>query len=160
IGDDGEGKFESGQESDERRRIGGINSIRAAPTNRFDRLPLLRKQRIKVFCHVAPRFKDLTYVHEFPACGHAADHTANDSFRRPHMKIVIFGGSGLIGTKLGKILRGRGHEVLDASPKTGIDAVTGQGLSEALAGAQVAVDVMNAPAWEDAAVLKFFNTTT
>src|SRR5258706_5291468 len=76
------------------------------------------------------------------------------------MKIVVFGGSGLIGTKLVKNLRERGHEVIAASPTTGINALTGEGLAQALAGAQVIVDVMNAPSWEDAAVLKFFDTST
>jgi uncharacterized protein YbjT (DUF2867 family) len=77
-----------------------------------------------------------------------------------YMKIVIFGGSGLIGTKLVKNLRDAGHEVVAASPRSGIDAMTGEGLANALAGAQVAVDVMNSPSWEDAAVLKFFETST
>jgi uncharacterized protein YbjT (DUF2867 family) len=76
------------------------------------------------------------------------------------MKIVVFGGSGLIGAKLVRNLRERGHEVIAASPKTGIDALTGEGLAQALAGARVSVDVMNAPSWEDAAVLQFFDTST
>jgi uncharacterized protein YbjT (DUF2867 family) len=76
------------------------------------------------------------------------------------MKIVIFGGSGLIGTKLVKNLRERGNEVIGASPRSGVNAVTGEGLDEVLAGAQVVVDVMNSPSWEDAAVLKFFDTST
>jgi uncharacterized protein YbjT (DUF2867 family) len=76
------------------------------------------------------------------------------------MKIVIFGGSGLIGTKLVKNLRGLGNEVVAASPRSGVNAVTGEGLAQALAGAQVVVDVMNSPNWEDAAVMKFFDTST
>jgi uncharacterized protein YbjT (DUF2867 family) len=76
------------------------------------------------------------------------------------MKIVVIGGSGLIGSRVVTRLRERGHEAIDASPKSGIDAVTGQGLAEALKGALVAVDVSNAPAWEDAAVMKFFDTST
>ena len=76
------------------------------------------------------------------------------------MKIVIFGGTGLIGAKLVKNLRELGNEVIPASPRTGINALTGEGLDEALAGAQVVVDVMNAPSWEDAAVMKFFDTST
>ena len=76
------------------------------------------------------------------------------------MKIVVFGGSGLIGAKLVKNLRERGHELIAASPTTGVNALTGEGLAQALAGAQVIVDVMNAPSWEDAAVLKFFDTST
>ncbi|HMF85704.1 MAG TPA: NAD-dependent epimerase/dehydratase family protein, partial [Nitrospiraceae bacterium] len=72
------------------------------------------------------------------------------------MKIVVIGGSGLIGTKLVNRLRKQGHEVVAASPKSGVNTVTGEGLPEALAGAQVVVDVANAPSWEDKAVLKFF----
>src|SRR5690349_19262087 len=72
------------------------------------------------------------------------------------MKIVVIGGSGLIGSKVVKDLTGHGREVIAASPKTGVDATTGQGLAEALAGAEVVVDVSNAPNWEDAAVLAFF----
>jgi uncharacterized protein YbjT (DUF2867 family) len=72
------------------------------------------------------------------------------------MKIVVIGGSGLIGSKVVKDLTGQGREVIAASPKTGVDATTGQGLAEALAGAEVVVDVSNAPNWEDAAVLAFF----
>jgi uncharacterized protein YbjT (DUF2867 family) len=76
------------------------------------------------------------------------------------MKIVIFGGTGLIGAKLVKNLRELSNEVIAASLRTGINALTGEGLDEALAGAQVVVDVMNSPSWEDAAVLKFFDTST
>jgi uncharacterized protein YbjT (DUF2867 family) len=76
------------------------------------------------------------------------------------MKIVIFGGSGLIGTKLVANLRGLGNEVVAASPRSGVNAVTGEGLGEVLAGTQVVVDVMNSPDWEDAAVMKFFDTST
>jgi uncharacterized protein YbjT (DUF2867 family) len=75
------------------------------------------------------------------------------------MKIVVIGGSGLIGKKLVKILGGRGHEVVAASPFTGVNAVTGEGLAEALRGARVVVDVANAPSWEDQAVLEFFETS-
>jgi uncharacterized protein YbjT (DUF2867 family) len=76
------------------------------------------------------------------------------------MKLVIFGGSGLIGTKLVKNLRGGSHEVIAASTRSGVNAVTGEGLAQALTGAQVVVDVMNSPDWEDAAVMKFFETST
>jgi uncharacterized protein YbjT (DUF2867 family) len=72
------------------------------------------------------------------------------------MKIVVIGGSGLIGAKLVKILRGDGHEVLPASRSTGVNTLTGEGLAGALAGATVVVDVANAPSWEDRAVLEFF----
>src|SRR5258706_5937495 len=76
------------------------------------------------------------------------------------MKIVVIGGSGLIGSKLVKNLQQVGHEVVAASPSTGINTLTGEGLAEALAGAHVAVDVTNAPSWEDAAVMKFFDSST
>jgi uncharacterized protein YbjT (DUF2867 family) len=76
------------------------------------------------------------------------------------MKIVIIGGTGLIGSKLVKLLRNGGHEVIPASPSMGINSITGEGLSEALTGAQVAVDVTNAPSWEDKAVMEFFETST
>src|SRR5882724_5989063 len=75
------------------------------------------------------------------------------------MKIVIIGGTGLIGSKVVNILRQRGHEAVAASPSSGVDTLTGEGLAEALAGAQVVVDVANSPSWEDAAVLKFFETS-
>jgi uncharacterized protein YbjT (DUF2867 family) len=75
------------------------------------------------------------------------------------MKIVVIGGSGLIGTKLVKKLRERGHEVVSASPSSGVNTITGEGLAQALEGAQVAVDVANAPSWEDQAVLDFFETS-
>ena len=76
------------------------------------------------------------------------------------MKIIIFGGTGRIGAKLVRNLRERGNEVIAASRSTGIDALTNEGLLEAVTGVQVGVDVMNAPSWEDAAVLKFFDTAT
>lgn len=76
------------------------------------------------------------------------------------MKIVVIGGSGLIGSRLVNNLRKGGHQVLSASPKSGVDTLTGEGLAEALAGAQAVVDVTNAPSWEDNAVLKFFTTST
>ena len=72
------------------------------------------------------------------------------------MKLIVIGGTGLIGTKVVKGLREKGHEVLAASPSQGINSVTGEGLAEALVGAQVVVDVSNAPSWEDKAVLEFF----
>ena len=75
------------------------------------------------------------------------------------MKIVVIGGSGLIGTKLVNKLRKSGHEVLAASPSSGVNTITGEGLAKALAGAQVVVDVTNAPSWEDKAVLEFFETS-
>ena len=76
------------------------------------------------------------------------------------MKIVVIGGTGLIGSKLVLKLREHGHEAIAASPNTGVNTVTGEGLAEVLKGASVVVDVTNAPSWEDAAVLKFFETST
>lgn len=76
------------------------------------------------------------------------------------MKIVVIGGSGLIGTKLVDRLRGLGHEAVAASPRSGVNAVTGEGLEKALAGAAVVIDVSNSPAWGDAEVLAFFRTST
>jgi uncharacterized protein YbjT (DUF2867 family) len=76
------------------------------------------------------------------------------------MKIVIIGGTGLIGRQLLDRLRRQGHEVLAASPSRGIDALTGQGLDAALSGAQVVVDVSNSPSFEDRAVMAFFETST
>src|SRR5213595_1832702 len=75
------------------------------------------------------------------------------------MKIVVIGGTGLIGTKVVKNLREKGHEAVAAAPSKGINSVTGEGLAEALVGAQVVVDVANAPSWEDDAVLEFFETS-
>jgi uncharacterized protein YbjT (DUF2867 family) len=76
-----------------------------------------------------------------------------------HMKIVVIGGSGLIGKKLVSNLRQHGQEVVAASPSSGVNTITGEGLAKALTGAQVVVDVSNAPAWEDKAVLEFFETS-
>ena len=76
------------------------------------------------------------------------------------MKIVVIGGTGLIGSRLVTKLCEHGHETVAASPKTGVNSVTGEGLAEALKGAAVVVDVTNSPSWEDTAVLKFFETST
>lgn len=76
------------------------------------------------------------------------------------MKIVVIGGSGLIGKKLIPILRKLGHEAVAASPSSGVNALTGEGLAQALAGAQVVVDVTNSPSFADDAVMKFFDTST
>jgi len=75
------------------------------------------------------------------------------------MKIVVIGGSGLIGTKLVNKLLQHGHEVVAESPASGVNTITGEGLAEALAGAQVVVDVANSPSFEDKAVLEFFETS-
>jgi uncharacterized protein YbjT (DUF2867 family) len=75
------------------------------------------------------------------------------------MKIVVIGGSGLIGSKLVALLQARGHEVLAASPASGVNTLTGEGLHEALRGARVVVDVANSPSFEDRAVLEFFQTS-
>src|SRR3982750_984727 len=76
------------------------------------------------------------------------------------MKIVVIGGTGLIGSKLVNKLREHGHEAIAAAPNTGVNTVTGEGLAEVLKGASVVVDVSNSPSWEDAAVLRFFETST
>ena len=76
------------------------------------------------------------------------------------MKIVVIGATGLIGSKLVTKLDDRGHETVAASPDTGVDTLTGEGLADAVAGAAVVVDVSNAPSFEDAAVLEFFDTST
>jgi uncharacterized protein YbjT (DUF2867 family) len=75
------------------------------------------------------------------------------------MKIVVIGGTGLIGSKTAPILRQGGHEVVAASPKTGVNSITGEGLKEAMAGAQVVIDLANSPSFEDQAVLEFFQTS-
>ena len=76
------------------------------------------------------------------------------------MKIVVIGGTGLIGSRLVNWLREHGHEAIAASPSSGVNTVTGEGLGEALKSASVVVDVSNAPSWEDAAVMNFFETST
>src|SRR5918911_133360 len=76
------------------------------------------------------------------------------------MKIIVIGGSGLIGKKLVPILRQRGHEAVSASPSSGVNTLTGEGLAAALAGADVVVDVTNSPSFEDKAVLEFFEKST
>ncbi|HKA68727.1 MAG TPA: SDR family oxidoreductase [Actinomycetes bacterium] len=76
------------------------------------------------------------------------------------MKVVVIGGTGLIGSKLVAKLRADGHEALPAAPDTGVNTITGDGLAETLEGAQVVVDVANAPLWDDAEVMDFFRTST
>src|SRR5215469_13847354 len=76
------------------------------------------------------------------------------------MKMVVIGGTGRIGSKLVNKLRQHGHEAVAAAPNTGVNTITGEGLVEVLKGASVVVDVSNAPSWDDAEVLKFFETST
>ena len=80
--------------------------------------------------------------------------------KNEHLKIVVLGGTGLIGSKVVNLLRAGGHEVVAASRSQGINSITGEGLTEALSGAQVVVDVTNSPSFEDKAVLEFFETST
>src|SRR5262245_3510183 len=75
------------------------------------------------------------------------------------MKIVVIGGTGLIGSKTVAILRQAGHEVVAASPNTGVNTITGEGLKQAMAGTQVVIDLANSPSFEDKAVLQFFETS-
>src|ERR687894_1295523 len=75
------------------------------------------------------------------------------------MKIVVIGGTGLIGSKTVAILRQGGHEVVAASPQSGINSITGEGIKEAVAGAQVVIDLANSPSFEDKVVLEFFETS-
>jgi uncharacterized protein YbjT (DUF2867 family) len=76
------------------------------------------------------------------------------------MKVVVIGGTGLIGSKLVSRLREQGHEATAAAPNTGVNTITGEGLADALAGASVVIDVSNSPSFEDAAVMEFFETST
>ena len=75
------------------------------------------------------------------------------------MKIVVIGGTGLIGSKTVERLRKKGHDVVAASPNSGVNTITGEGLAEALAGTQVVIDLANSPSFEDKAVLEFFETS-
>lgn len=75
------------------------------------------------------------------------------------MKIVVIGGTGLIGSKTVERLRNKGHEVVAASPNSGVDTITGEGVAQALAGAEVVIDLANSPSFEDKAVLEFFRTS-
>src|SRR5690349_101367 len=79
---------------------------------------------------------------------------------RKNMKIVVIGGSGLIGSKVVQKLNAHGHQAVAASPDSGVNTLTGQGLAEVLKGAQVVVDVSNSPSFEDKAVMDFFTTST
>src|SRR2546421_9775989 len=81
-----------------------------------------------------------------------------ESKERRKMKIVVIGGTGLIGSKTVAILRQGGHEVVAASPNTGVNTITGEGLKETMAGTQGGIDLANSPSFEDKAVLEFFET--
>ena len=76
------------------------------------------------------------------------------------MKVVVIGGSGLIGRNVVRRLAGQGHDPVPASPSTGVDTITGEGLAEVVVGADVVVDVSNAPVWDDDAVMEFFTTSS
>jgi uncharacterized protein YbjT (DUF2867 family) len=88
------------------------------------------------------------------------DSNAWSGIKETIMKIVVIGGTGLIGSKLVNKLKEQGHEAIPASPNSGVNTITGEGLAEVLKGASVVVDVSNSPSWDDAAVLKFFETST
>jgi uncharacterized protein YbjT (DUF2867 family) len=75
------------------------------------------------------------------------------------MKIVVIGGTGLIGSKVVEKLKQKGHEAIAATPNTGVNTITGEGLEGAMAGAQVVIDLANSPSFEDKAVLEFFETS-
>src|SRR5262252_7805500 len=92
--------------------------------------------------------------------GHVGKTAKGASTGGEVMKIVVLGGSGLIGKKLVNKLRELGHQVVAASPSTGVNTISGEGVAQALVGAQVVVDVTNAPSWEDHAVLAFFETSS
>jgi uncharacterized protein YbjT (DUF2867 family) len=105
-----------------------------------------------------------------PPCGHPlafGERSASTTSRseavskgRRIMKVVVIGGTGLIGSRLVGYLRAHGQEAVAAAPSTGVNSLTGEGLTDALKGASVAVDVTNSPSWEDTAVLRFFETST
>jgi uncharacterized protein YbjT (DUF2867 family) len=101
---------------------------------------------------------------DFTAAGFVlpGTHIARDAapHERTSMRLVIIGGTGLIGSKLVTKLRGQGHEAVAASPDTGVNTLTGEGLTEALQGASVVVDVSNSPSFEATAVMEFFTTST
>src|SRR5262249_40022717 len=120
-------------------------------------------------CH-RPRAHKLSSCHRLPrlrfrpAWWRIRPQTTDATPRRTpyeedERKIVVIGGTGLIGSKLVARLRQHGHDTLAASPDTGVDTLTGAGLADALEDAEVVVDVANAPAWDDAAVMEFFKTS-
>src|SRR5688572_16143792 len=121
------------------------------PNNRLQRIALDAAAEPQRSAAEIARVAKLTAVtNSAPTCGRQT--------RRFAMKIVVIGGSGLIGKKLVNNLRQHRHEVVAASPSSGVNTLTREGLAEALAGAQVVVDVANSPSFEDKAVLEFFET--
>lgn len=92
----------------------------------------------------------------FPIVKFSNQKTEREQYMNKKLKIVVIGGTGLIGRKLVNNLRHRGQEVVAASPSSGVNTFTGEGLTEALRGAQVVIDVANAPSWKDEAVMEFF----
>ena len=111
--------------------------------------------------HVAFKHLTVNLRHKRRGCSVSASNTgAFEVLRWKGKDIVVIGGTGLIGSKLVKQLQEHGHEVVAAALNTGVNSVTGEGLANALKGASVVVDVTNSPNWEDAAVLKFFETST
>ena len=109
-----------------------------------------------------PTTTDRSSIPDSPVRGTSADRDTCPQHRTkgPTMKLVVIGGTGLIGSKLVADLRADGHEALAASPASGVNTLTGEGLADALQGASVVVDVSNSPSFEDAAVLDFFETST
>src|SRR5215208_5783058 len=89
-----------------------------------------------------------------------AAHAESPTTGRHPMKIVVIGGSGLVGSQVVSKLAEHGHEAIAASPNSGVNTLTGEGLAEVLEGADVVIDVANSPSFEDAAVLDFFTTST
>src|SRR5262249_21965654 len=129
-----------------------------APWNRYkdpiDRQRLFRKAGTAFVSLVWTTLADGGLLHN-----HHKLQLAGYELGGPKMKIVVIGGTGLIGSKTLPILRASGHVVVAASPNTGVNTITGEGLKEAMAGTQVVIDLANSPSFEDRAVLEFFETS-